>query len=53
MESQFFCTQNEPTCTENVEEVPCSASAPRKGSQQKKVSRRGGGFTKDEDNVLC
>jgi hypothetical protein len=27
--------------------------APHKVSRQKKVSRRGGGFTKDEGNVLC
>jgi hypothetical protein len=52
MEYQFFCTQNEPICTKNVEEVPYSAPAPSKGSRQKKVSRRGGGFTKYEDNVL-
>lgn len=52
MGSQFLSSQNDPIYTQqDVEEQPCPA--PRKGRQQKKVSRRGGWSCKEEDIVLC
>jgi hypothetical protein len=38
---------------EDVEIVPPPPPATRKGNKEKKVLRRGCGFTKEEDAILC